>query len=277
MYRLFHRVLAAQDLKALAVCASDVQLDLRVNGQSLGLVRGSPQMRQPRHDDYHLEERMQTVIPISLDRGENFIEIRALQDAGSKGFYMQIAGYDGKDLGGLVRLRAAGPEDDGRKVKPRLLDPRPPVHNPSFEEGKKHPKPWIGGPMEPRGGIEWRADGRGAARGDRCLRIGLMRTARGCVIQRVLLEPGARYVLRGAVRTEGLRGKDSKAYICVFLQDPFDHHLAKTEYPRGGSPTWQIQEAPFFPRKRRVAYVGCVVQGDAGTAWFDEVRLTKEK
>lgn len=275
-YRLFHRVQAAARLEALLVCGSDVQLDVAVNGQTVSRIHASPQLRQPRHDDYRLEEWAQTVIPVVFEKGENLLEAVVIQPSGSKGFFLEIAGRDGKALP-EVRLRRSGPgEVEGDRNRPKPLEARPPVHNPSFEEGKARPGPWVMGPVEPRGGIEWKWEDRSAARGKRCARLLAKGPARGALIQRVVVEPDSEYILSGAIQADGLSGKDCEAYICVFHQDPFGRLLAQTESIEAGSTRWKVLETPFFSRKRRVAYVGCVVKGAEGAVWFDEVRLTKK-
>ena len=101
-------------------------------------------------------------------------------------------------------------------------------------------------------------------------------STRGALIQRIILEPGAEYVLSGAMKSVDLSGKDCEAYICLFLQDPFGGHLARTEPMKAGTTRWLGFNTKFYPRKRRVAYIGCVLVGSGGTVWFDEVRLTRK-
>ncbi|MCZ6601413.1 MAG: hypothetical protein O6952_00240 [Planctomycetota bacterium] len=275
-YRLFHRIESARRMDALLVCGSDVQLDLLLNGQALSRIRASPQMSQPRHDDYRLESWAQSVIPVTFQKGENLLEAVAVQPRGSKGFFLAIANYDGKTPGGL-RLRTAGPEDpEGTKIKAEALDRRPPVHNPSFEDGGSRPGPWIVGPVEPRGSMKWTWDTESALKGTRCLELTANGSTRGALIQRIILEPGAEYVLSGAMKSKDLSGKDCEAYICLFLQDPYSGHLARTEPMKAGTTRWLAFKTKFYPRKRRVAYIGCVLVGSGGTVWFDEVRLTRK-
>ena len=275
-YRLFHRVQAAVKVPGLLVCGSDVQLDILVNGQTVSRIHASPQRRQPRHDDYRLEEWAQSVIPIVFEKGDNLIEAVAIQPPGSKGFFLEIAGYDGKPLQ-EIRLRAAGPEDDeGGRKRPRLLEARPPVHNPSFEAGERSPHPWILGPVEPKGAVQWVWDTASAARGKRSALLRLQGPSRGALIQRIVLEPETEYLLSGRMKADDLGGKDCEAYIGIFLQDPFEGSLARTDPFGPGSTRWVAVETKFFPRKRRVAYIGCVVKGQEGAVRFDEVHLIRK-
>ena len=278
-YRFFHRLVAKERMEVLLVCGSDVQLDLLVNGQTLSRIHASPQYRQPRHDDYRLGEWAESAIPVTLEKGENFIEAIAIQPPGSKGFFLEIADYKGKVPRGMIKLVGHGPETavaPKKKPKPEILDAIPPVHNPSFEDGKGYARPWIMGPVEPRRAVKWDRPLDGV-RGDRCLQLKLGAPAVGAAIQRVVFEPNSEWVLQGAMKTEDLRGKDAEAYICVFLQDPYGDGLARTEPLGMGSSKWRVVETKFFPRKRRIAYVGCVVKAEGGTVWFDEVRLVRKK
>ena len=109
-----------------------------------------------------------------------------------------------------------------------------------------------------------------AADGRRCLRVSLSGSARGGLIQRIVVEPGKKYELSVAIRTEGLAGE---AYVTFFAGDINDDQAGKTAPVRSANSKWTAYTAKWFPGTTRVVYVACYVKGTSGQVSFDAVTL----
>ena len=56
-YLLYRQLFVSQEIEAQILCASDVQLEIRVNGAAVGALDASPQYSQPRHDELMLNQK----------------------------------------------------------------------------------------------------------------------------------------------------------------------------------------------------------------------------
>jgi hypothetical protein len=269
-HRLFARVVVPQNTIAYAVAASDVALEIAVNGHPIARLDASPQLFQPVHDELMLDRKR--AFPVLLMAGENTIDVDALQPPGSKGFILGLVGQDGKPL--AVRLRPEGPDLDGDAPEEKKLRPEGPVANPGFEDGGPWPAGWIVGPGEPALAVVPTMDGDAPAAGARSLRMTVTKPATGAVMQRVVVEPGAVYRVHAFMRVDAAWQGD--AYVSLFTGD-VNSHITRTEPAKFAGPRWVEVNGHFAAQKRRVVYVCCYVKAKAGSVWFDQVELIREK
>lgn len=269
-YLFFRRFHVAKDTEAQLLCASDVQIEVIVNGTSVGFLDASPQFRQPVHDELMLDQKRPFTVP--LYRGENQIEIAVSQPPGSKGFFIEWLSPDGKPF--PIRLLPEGPSGVVEGAKPTRLRPRNPIYNGSFEQATKLPTAWVEGASEPAGALVPRIDTKNKAQGDRSLAIDLRAAGRGGVIQRIVVDPGKKYKLRAALRTENF---DGEAYVAFFTGDIHDGQRAKTEPLRVPTTPWRLLETPWLPGNTHVVYVACYVKGTRGTVGFDALELVEAR
>jgi len=96
--------------------------------------------------------------------------------------------------------------------------------------------------------------------------------------QRIPLQPGRKYRIRGWVKTKGIAGKESGAALCVEWSDKMGKWMGGV-YPRGvkGTQGWtQIESVARVPDEAGACSLSCYVrQGMTGTAWFDDVEVLR--
>ncbi|MCI0652308.1 MAG: hypothetical protein L0Z55_10540, partial [Planctomycetes bacterium] len=264
-YLLFRRIKLPQEVEARLVCASDVQLEVRLNGNAVGFFDASPQYTQPVHDELMLNQKRG--FHVKLYAGENFLEVAANQPPGSRGFLLEFLTVEGKAL--PLAFVDEGPEGEDQEKKVARLKTRNPVLNHSFELGETFATAWVHGPVEPWGGFDVAFDKAEKVAGDRSLRIRLKTAARGGVIQRIVLEPGKRYEMSALMRTENL---DGEAFVSFFTGD-VHVQFGKTPPLREPNSPWARYEMSWFPGESRVAYIACYVHGKSGTVWFDQIEM----
>ncbi len=93
--------------------------------------------------------------------------------------------------------------------------------------------------------------------------------------QQLPLKPGAFYEFSVWVKTQGIRGKDSGATICIEFADSQGNYIGGT-YPRGikGDRDWTLIKAISrrVPENAASSHVTLYVRRQmTGTAWFDDV------
>ncbi len=266
-FLLFRRIVVLKNTDARILCASDVGLEVRVNGQAIGVYDPSPQQFQPAHDELMLNQKRP--LPVYLPKGENFIEVAVNQPPGSRGFVLALATPAGKPL--RVGLEDdAPPGEDSASAKPFLVATRP-VLGGSFEDGWK--KAWIEGATTPQGSLRITTDDKTSAVGDTSLRIELVGSGSGAIIQRVFIPPGETYTLTAALRTEDFKGE---AFVGLFTGE-LGGWFTRTEPLRKPNQPWKAFKSNWSPGTSRVVYVACYVKGNGGTVWFDGVQLEKIK
>jgi hypothetical protein len=268
-YRLFTRVTVPTWGVANLVAASDVALDVFVNGHAVAHLDASPQLSQPVHDELMLDHKK--AFPVLLLQGENTIECDVSEPEGSRGFFLGLCGTDGRPI--KVNLRPEGPDSDAapNEVKLKPVDP---VLNPGFEDVSSRGRilQWIPGPIE--GGLTPALDEDKPASGKRSLKMSVASSCTGGFIQRVVVEPGAVYLLRAKIRAQDL---DGEAYVTCFTGD-MNNPITRTVPIKGGiPPRWTEITGQFVSQLRRCVYVSCYVKAKSGTAWFDDVELVREK
>jgi len=99
--------------------------------------------------------------------------------------------------------------------------------------------------------------------------------------QRVPLEHGRMYEISAWVKTQGIKGDDSGATLCVEWQDAHGDYLGG-HYPRGlkGDTDWtQIKAVTGrIPDKAAACSITCYVrQGMTGVAWWDDVAIQQAR
>jgi len=97
--------------------------------------------------------------------------------------------------------------------------------------------------------------------------------------QKIDLQPGSRYKISVWVRTEGLKGDDSGATLCLEWNDAQGKYLGGS-YPhgvKGSSDGWKLVEGetqyPLDAASVRIAPY--VRRGMTGKAWFDDLTVTR--
>ncbi len=268
-YLFFRRIRLPKAVDARLVCASDVQLELRLNGAAVALFDASPQFSQPAHDEGMLNQKRASFV--HLYEGENMVEVAATQPPGSRGFLVELLDEKGEP----IRIALDDDPPDGCECSKKIsnLEPRNAVMNESFELGAEFPTAWLAGPIQPASGIEIALDPLEKTEGTRSLRLRLATAANGGVIQRVVVEPGKKYRLGASLRTEGLDGET----FVGFFTDDVNTHYGKTEPIREALTAWSRYEANWFAGTTRVIYLVCYLRGKSGTVWFDDIVLDEAK
>lgn len=269
-YLFFTRIISPVEQDARLVMASDVQLEVRVDGLAVGSFDASPQYAQPRHDELMLNQKR--AFPVLLSKGENIVEVAVVQPPGSRGFLAEWINPDGEAL--ELAYRQEGPPGESAK-KFRPLRPRDPIRNGSFDQffgadGAEFPVAWIEGATEPRQALAISLDDTLKVHGKRSLQLTLRRDGRGGLIQRIAVEPGKKYRLSAALATRGL---DGEAFIGFFTDDVHTGVRGKTEPLRAPNSGWKPFEVDWFSGTSRVVYLVCYLKGKAGTVWFDGLQL----
>lgn len=265
-YLFFRRFAVARDTEVQLLCSADVQLELRVNGTAVGFLDASPQYRQPVHDELMLNQKRPFTVP--LYRGENQIEVAVSQPPGSRGFFLEWITPEGKPF--PLRLIPDGPPGSASNTKPERLRVRNPIYNGSFELGSKLPVAWVQGATEPRDSLAIALDDKHKAQGNRSLSLKIRAATRGALIQRVVVEPGKKYRLRAALRSENF---DGEAYVAFFTGDLHDGQAGQTDPHRLAQSSWRAYEAEWYSGTSRVVYVACYVKGRRGVVGFDALEL----
>lgn len=262
-YLYFREIVAPKEMQARVLVASDVQLEIRLNGSALGFLDASPQQAQPVHDELMLNQKRP--FTANLFKGVNYLEVAVNQPRGSKGFLVEFITEEGKPL--PLRVRDDGPpgEDLSRDIV--RLGTRNPVYNGSFDGGGRTPTGWTVGAVE--GPMNIAADNSRRLSGERSLRIDVNGSSRGGLIQRVVVEPGKKYRLSGSMSCENL---DGEAYISLFTGD-INGNLGRTDPLRARNSNWKTFSTEWFPGTSRVVYVACYAKASTGTVWFDDVEL----
>ncbi|MEM7165695.1 MAG: hypothetical protein AAF581_09535 [Planctomycetota bacterium] len=263
-YLFFTRIVSPVEQEARLVAASDLQLELRVDGLALGSFDASPQYAQPRHDELMLNQKR--AFPVTLSKGENILEVAAIQPPGSRGFLIELIDPNGEALD--LAYRRAGPGDESGKFRP--LPPRDPIYNGSFDQDPQRPIAWIEGATEPTGALAMELDADKKVHGKQSLHLRLKRDGRGGWIQRIAVTPGKKYRLTAGVATRGL---DGEAFVGFFTDDLHTGVRGKTEPLRVPNSGWKAYTADWFSGTSRVVYLVCYLKGKQGSAWFDGLRL----
>ena len=263
---LFRRIAVNEDTDARVLCASDVSLEVRINGQAIGIYDASPQQFQPAHDELMLNQKRP--LPVYLPKGENFIEVAVTQDPGARGFVLALATAEGKPLR-LGFLDDGPPGEELSKSDP-IEVPIEPVLAGSFETDWS--PAWIEGATEPPGSLRFTLDHEQPAFGSQSLRVEFTNSAAGALIQRVMIPPGKTYRLKAAMRSEGFAGE---AFVGLFTGE-LGGWLGRTEPLNKANSPWKAFSATWSPGTSRVVYVACYVKGTRGRVWFDGVQLEEQ-
>ncbi len=268
-YLLYRTVSSPKDIDARILCASDVQLEIRVNGVTVANADASPQYSQPLHDEAMLDQKRPYAV--TLYKGENVIEVAVNQPPGARGFLLEFIKPDGSAL--PLALGADGPPGQTLNDEITRLRLGDSVLNGGFDIADGRSTGWIRGPID--GSMRFDVDRETFVSGPASLRARIDGSTRGGFIQRVVVEPEKSYLLSAALRSRGLKGK---AYVSLFTQDVHGR-LVRTESldakdAPGQVRDWRRVEAKWSPGPRRVVYVACYVEATAGTVWFDNVSLT---
>ncbi len=263
---LFRSIAVPEETEARILVASDVQLEVRVNGQAIGRLDASPQQFQPAHDELMLNQKRP--FPVIFPKGESFIEVAVNQPPGSRGFVLALATPEGKPLH-LGLIDEPPPGEDVSSGKPLKFTTKP-VLSGSFEAGWQ--PGWIEGATEPRGSLRFEVAEKSPAIGEKSLRVEVLRAGSGAIIQRIFLPPGKSYRLQAAMRTEDFAGE---AFVGLFTGE-LGGWLGRTEPLRKPNTPWKPYTFRWSPGPSRVVYVACFVKGTRGEVWFDGIQLEAE-
>jgi len=262
-FLLFRRIAVPEECEARLLVASDVALEVRVNGTAIGSYDSSPQLSQPVHDELMLDQKRP--LPVVLPRGESFIEIAVNQSPGSRGFTIGLATPDGEPLR-LALIDDPPPGEESSKERAQKVE-TPPLLAGGFESAWK--PAWVEGATEPPGALRFTIDDGSPAVGKGALEVELLAPATGAIIQRAMVSPGTTYRLRAAMRSEDFEGE---AFVGLFTGELGGVWFARTEPLKKNAP-WRALSAPWSPGSSRVVYIACYVKATRGRVWFDDVQL----
>lgn len=180
------------------------------------------------------------------------------------------AAHDTGFLKAVLASRLAGEARGGAPGERRNLVP-----NPSFEEGgEDRADGWT---VRTYGGVAEHRVVRDVARGgERSLRISSGTGADSSAFCELELDPGATYRVTAWIRTEELaRGSGRGAQLNVHeLQSPAPVRTDGVD----GTDTWRQVETTFDAQGRDRVTLNCLFGGwgwSTGTAWYDDVRVTR--
>jgi putative membrane-bound dehydrogenase-like protein len=178
------------------------------------------------------------------------------------------------DEGFLRAAFAAHPKRDDSMSLAAIQGGENLLPNPSFEEmaantGSPMPLAWRKRSSNTQADVTTDEPGH---TGSRCLKITSDSGATAAVYVTARVEPNTQYRLSGWVKTKGLEPLTGKG-----AQLTMDQGTVATRDLRASS-NWQMLEVEFNSGARRVATINCSFGGSGtakGTAWFDDVQLTK--
>ncbi len=264
---LLRRIAIPEDVEARIVCASDVQLQLRINGIAIGFIDASPQMSQPAHDELMLDQKRP--LSVRLARGENLLEVAVNQPPGSRGFHLELMTVDGKPLS--LAVLDEGPDGEPLSETIDRFGSLIPIRDGSFDLNSTYSPDWITGAIEPGGSLRFDIDSEIFIDQEQSLRGELVSPGSGAVIQRIVVEPNSKYRLHGAIRTEDFEGE---TFVGLFTGE-LGGWKARTEPIREKFSQWHSVSFDWFPGPSRVVYIACYIKGQGGKVWFDGLRLEK--
>ena len=267
-YLLFRGFRSPRSIHAYLLSASDVELQIALNGSIVKTFNAAPQRSQTRHDEFILNRTQ--LVPVPVYKGDNYLEVAVRQPPGTKGFLVGFVSSKGKPLA-LKLSDDSPPGEDDVDDEIVSLRHRDPVYNGSFETGGDPPTAWVRGANE--GDLRVAIEGRTAAKGSRSVRLELRGAGRGGLIQRLVVEPNTEYRLTAALRAQRLQGE---AYVSLFRGD-IHNKLVNTNPITKGTVGWDRLDLTWVSRKTRTVYVACYVKGTRGTVWFDEVHMSKKR
>lgn len=260
---LFRRIAVNKDMEARLAVATDVKLQIRVNGSPVGFVDASAQMFQPMHDELMLNQKKP--FPVTLLKGENVIEIAATQIRGTRGFRIELMTPDGTPV-------PMGVLDEGPPGEPLLddvvrVENHTPLLNGDFES-PEYLDGWINGEVDPGGSIQFRPETEVIGTGTCALRAEVREPGAGGIIQRIVVTPGKRYEISAIMRSEGFRGEAHLGFFTGRLGS-----WTGRSKPLRTDSDWRRVKFEWSPGQSRTTYLACFVQGLEGTVWFDEIEF----
>lgn len=270
-YHFYLTVQSLEEKVCLLSIGADCQVSFYVNGKRVSRVAAAPQFANPVHDGYTMERGNSTIVPIVLQRGDNVMEMVVVKTAGSKGIFVELANDQGRPMKSLGTMIDEGPEElkTAEKVNHKTIAP---VFNGSFESGLDA---WIHGATDGDGKLALAIDEKGAQEGKKSLKLTASGPLTGGAIQRIVVEEDATYEFVGYIRTEGFKAKVDKAYVGLFLGEPYGGTVVQTEAIEQDVGWKKVKFT--WKADRREVYVGCVLKGGAGaTVWFDGLTLNRK-
>lgn len=274
-YHFYESIYSKTDQYCLLSIASDVQVDFFVNGKRVIHVAAAPQFSQPVHEGYTLENANATVVPIVLAEGDNAVEMVVVKTAGSRGIYVQLAGSSGGEVGGILLKHDDGPGEkklsDAEKVTHEIGCP---LFNGSFESGEKLPDSWIAGAKEGDGKLRIEFDS-GIQPNSRAVKLSADGPLSASIIQRLVLQEKSTYNITAWVKSDGLKQKVDKAYLCIFTGDPNAEPIVKTAVIEKPVRDW-TKISFKYTANRRCVYFGIVLKSSGGGVfWVDNIEFSK--
>jgi len=260
---LFRRIVVNQDVEARLTVATDVKMQIRLNGSPIGFIDASPQMSQPMHDELMLNQKKP--FPIQLFRGENIIEVAVTQMVGTRGLRLELMTAEGNPV--PVGILDDGPQGEDLTQEVVRYDVHQPLINGGFE-AKNLLDGWIPGEVDPGGSVVFDGDTEGLIDGTRALRATIVQPGAGGTIQRIVVTPGKKYRVTALVKASQFEGEALIGFFTGRLGS-----WSSRSAPLRRDTEWTRIKFDWMPGISRTTYIACFVKGQSGTVWFDNISL----
>jgi hypothetical protein len=260
---LFRRIAVREDVEARLAIATDVKMQIKVNGSHIGFIDASAQMSQPMHDELMLNNKKP--FPVQLLAGENIIEVAATQIVGTRGFRLELMTPDGTPV--AMGVLDEGPEGEELSDEIVRIDTHQSLINGSFEAAG-YLDGWITGEIDPGGSIRFGQDTENLVSGASALKADIREPGAGGIIQRIVVTPGKKYRVTALLKAEGFQGEA----LIGFFTGRIGSWSSRSK-PIRRDTNWTRISFDWSPGTSRTTYIACYLKGQTGTVWFDQIEL----
>lgn len=260
---LFRRIAVREDIEARLAIATDVKMQIKVNGSHIGFIDASAQMSQPMHDELMLNNKKP--FPVTLLAGENMIEVAVTQLVGTRGFRFELMTPDGTPI--PTGVLDEGPAGENLAEEITRIESHEPLINGSFE-AEGYLDGWITGEIDPGGSIRFGKETENLVSDTSALQAEIREPGAGGIIQRIVVTPGKKYRVTALVKAEGFQGEA----LVGFFTGRLGSWSARSK-PLRRDTNWTRISFDWSPGTSRTTYIACYLKGQTGTVWFDQIEL----
>ncbi len=260
---LFRRIAVREDLDARLAIATDIKMQVKINGADVGFIDASAQMSQPMHDELMLNNKKP--FPIKLLAGENIIEVAATQLVGTRGFRIEVMTPDGTPV--PLGVLDEGPQGENLTEIIDRPDSHQPLINGSFDAAG-YLDGWIAGEVDPGGSIRFSEETEGLPIEGSALKGEVVDPGAGGIIQRIVVTPGKRYRVTALVKAENFQGEA----LLGFFTGRLGSWTSRSK-PIRRDTDWTRISFEWSPGLSRTTYIACYLKGLSGTVWFDHIEF----
>ncbi|MEC9476178.1 MAG: FHA domain-containing protein [Planctomycetota bacterium] len=264
---LFRRIAVSKDIDARLAIATDVKMQIKVNGSHVGFIDASAQMSQPMHDELMLNNKKP--FPVKLLAGENIIEVAVTQPVGTRGFRLELMSPNGTPI--PTGVLDEGPEGEDLSEGISRIETHQPLINGSFE-AEGFLDGWITGEIDPGGSIRFTQETENLVNDTSALRAEVRTPGTGGIIQRIVVTPGMKYKVSALVKAEGLQGEALVGFFTGRLGS-----WSSRSKPLRRDTDWTRITFDWSPGTSRTTYIACYLKGQSGTVWFDQIELKETR